>query len=994
VVAAFTIALARYSGQASIPITVARRVLSLDTAADKACGALLAQIEGLLGCGPTNGGGGRAAITWLDERRSGADLELVLTGAGAEFDYNARLFKPSTIARFASHLSVLLPEVAAHLDVRIADLPLLTDEEQSWLDRVGRGASPAFPCEPLHRVVAQHAIATPDGVAARYRDRSLTYAQLVRRSNQITRALVARGARAEARIAVCVEPGFDILIALLGILASGAVYVPIDPTYPAARIRAILDDTRPILIISRASLMKRLVPGDFPTLALDNAAAIDTLDDTPLQIAIDPSQTAYIYYTSGTTGRPKGVMASHSNLITYIQVARERYEIDRHDIIPAIARFGFSISMFELMSPLVAGGTVIILDRDHILDPVRMTKTLGEVTFFHAGPSLLKHLVPHLQQHVTDLANIRHVSSGGDMVPPEILEALKQLFVRADVFVIYGCSEISCMGCTYPVPRDAVVTRTYVGRPFDNVEVRVVDATLRPVPIGVTGEILFSGGGIVTGYLHSDDLTAEKFVTLHGKRYYRTGDVGRFQDDGWLEILGRNDFQIKVRGMRIELAEVEHHLRRAPHVHDAAVKASASANGDKVMTGYVVFDTAPADRTAALAETRRYMVDQLPDYMLPSTYVELERLPLNHNMKLDRDGLPEPGRADQRDPADVRAAETKTERYLAGLWMKILRTGRVGLDDNFFELGGDSLRAMEMIVEVDGDLHVVLEGMDVLRESLEILAAICDRRLGRPEKPSRTTAAAVTTIEPFHRDGLYCVLHPTARPSGHAALICASIGQESVRTRFVLTRLAKLLAGHGTSVMLFDYFGQGDSLGDDVDATCARWRRDITVAHDELVRRAHATRVTAIGVRFGATLLSNTQLDVARLVVWDPIIVGSAYYSELAELHRRYVRSVQDLRLGRPPQRVPGAEELLGTTYSETMLRELRTLTLVRTDVRLRWLATHDTARQRASFQTLGGERLDVLDVDCAWADLTRLEDLLADNGIPRALAALVEEDS
>jgi pimeloyl-ACP methyl ester carboxylesterase/acyl carrier protein len=570
---------------------------------------------------------------------------------------------------------------------------------------------------------------------------------------------------------------------------------------------------------------------------------------------------------------------------------------------------------------------------------------------------------------------------------------LKQVFVCADVFVIYGCSEISCMGCTYPVPRDTIVTRTYVGRPFDDVEVRVLDAALQPVPIGVTGEILFSGGGVVKGYLYRDDLTAEKFVTLAGKRYYRTGDVGRFHDDGWLEILGRNDFQIKMRGMRIELAEVEHHLRRAPHVRDAAVMARDSVDGDKVMAGYLVFDAGLADRTAAVAEARRYMVDQLPDYMVPSVYVELERLPLNDNMKLDRNALPEPGRADRRDAADVRAATTEAERYLAASWMRIFRIDCVGLDDNFFELGGDSLRAMELIAEVDHDLHVGLEGMDVLRESLEVLAAICDRHLGRPEKPTRATTTT-TAIEPFHHDGLYCVLHAAACPSGHAALICAPIGQESVRTRFVLTRLAKLLAGRGTSVMLFDYFGYGDSLGDDVDGTCHRWRRDITTARDELVRRARATRVTAIGVRLGATLLSNTLLDVARLVVWDPIVAGSTYCTELREIHRRYVRGLQHLRLGRPPQRVSGAEELLGTTYSDTMLGELRALTLARTDTPLRWLATHDATRQRATFRTLGGERLEVLDVDCAWADLTRLEDLLADNGIARALAALVEEDS
>jgi amino acid adenylation domain-containing protein len=588
--------------------------------------------------------------------------------------------------------------------------------------------------ELVHRRFELQAAAAPDATALRFQNESLSYGGLNRRANKLADYLATKAIGSESRVVVCVEPSLDIVVALLAILKAGAVYVPLDPSYPIARIRTIIEDTQPRLVLTQTHLIEKLGLQGVDALALDAAGhLVDGLSSANPGIAIEREQAAYVYYTSGSSGAPKGVVASYANLASYIQVAQARYRFTSRDAMPAIARFTFSISMFELATPLVAGGTLVILERDHVLDLARMSRTLSEVTFFHAGPSLLKSLLSYIERHYADFdafSGVRHASSGGDMIAPEMLEALRRIFFNAEIFAIYGCTEISCMGCTYPVPRDGPVARTYAGRPFDTMTVRVVDSTLKATPVGTEGEIIFSGDGVVKGYLNRPDPTAERFVEIDGRRFYRTGDIGRMSADGWLEILGRSDFQVKIRGMRVELGEVEHNLRRAPGVCDGVVMAKKSANGAKALVAYVVMDDvdgAKNDRNTAnrMSAVRRYMAEQLPDHMTPSLYVELASLPLNHNMKVDRYALPEPKRDGRRiaGAPDVREAETPTEQRLASLWGEVLGIDEVGLDDHFFELGGDSMLALKLIVEIDRELGVVLEGMDVLRESLEVQGA-------------------------------------------------------------------------------------------------------------------------------------------------------------------------------------------------------------------------------------------------------------------------------
>jgi amino acid adenylation domain-containing protein len=1039
--AVFGAQLARYSGQSVIPLLLSifgqsakstPRPVRLDTAPGTHCDALLDQASRELVKPPERdvaATGLPAAVTLLepggsfdsalaaarDSAPPGVTLHL-LTSADrgrlrAALVYNAKLFDAPTVRRLAGHYTHLLPQFASRGVDDLESLELLGPAEAAAVRAAGAG--PIVECDrtPIHALIARHVATTPRAPALRFRDRTLDYAGLEIQSNRLAHALVAAGVGAESRIVVCLEPGFDIAVALLGILKSGAVYVPLDPNYPPARIEAILDDTRPAVVLSRAPLIEKLgLMGRHPTLLLD-ADADDIAAHAPGAPVIDIalSQTAYIFYTSGTTGKPKGVMASHGNLIHYILSAQRRYAFSAQDVMPAIARFSFSISLFELLSPLVAGGTLLLLERDHVIDPARMTQTLKEITFFHAGPSLLRGLVAYIRTRHPDFtafAGVRHASSGGDMIPPDLLEAMKQIFGRAEIFVIYGCSEISCMGCTYPVSREQTIVRTYVGNAFENVTVRVFDPQHRPVPFGVVGEICFAGAGVVNGYLNRDELTAEKFFSADGLRFYGTGDMGRLNARGELEILGRRDFQIQLRGMRIELGELEYALRNAPGVRDGVVTAQADGGGEKMLVAYVVFHR---DQPHSIAAVREHMTASLPDYMVPSYYVELDALPLNHNMKVDRRALPPLTAAQRRGSAAasrLRAPETDTEALLVDLWRSLLGIDEVGIDDNFFELGGHSLLAFELIAKIETRLKVSLDGMDVLRESLEVIAALCDEKRGLPRAKPPGASAVVAASPAFEgmffgpRQSLFGVYFPATRPASIAVLICPPVGAEYVRAHFVLRKLATQLARQDVPVLRFDFFGTGDSLGENTEADCARWKADIADACAELRSRSGARHVVAVGVRLGGTLLLDVsaKLDLKRVVLWDPVLSGAEYVDDLRKRHHAYMRGVRYLRPLGAPAYSNGAEELLGFAYSRAAIEQIRLLAVDAGDgakVPLSWLETAGRGRRAkgdpAMVAAARNAKLQYGAYDCGWEELADLEDILPDVGISRLLAQMVQ---
>jgi len=660
-----------------------------------------------------NSSGTEEAKQWVTEFKQqnpglidNLDLHLVSLqqkqGISGVFAYNANLFESDTIARLAGHFQVVLEVIAEDLDCAIAQLPLLTEAEQYQLLVEWNSATANYPQIPIYQHIEAHAAQYPDAIALKCKEQQLTYAQLNQRANQLAHYLKSVGVTAEDRVAACVQPSLEIAVSLLGILKAGGVYVPLDPTFPEERLRTILDDTQAKVLLTQAHLLPNLPAIAQHSLCLDRDW--ETIEPFPThnpETQIDLDQTAYIIYTSGTTGKPKGVMATHRNLINYILATQEQFGFNRDDVMPSIARSTFSISLFELLSPLAAGGTLVLLEREHVLDFPQMVQTLEQLTMIHTVPSLMQRLVTYIKDNGLDLQKfqgVKHVFTGGDIVPPDLLESLKSVFANANVYVLYGCSEVSSLCANYPVSRNKIITKSRVGKPFNNVRIRLYDSHQNLVPIGIPGEIYVSGAGVTKGYLHRDDLTREKFIEIDGQRFYRTGDLGRLGADGNIEFLGRTDFQIKLRGIRIELGDIEGTLRQAPGVREGVVVARELASGEQGLVAYIVLDR---EQNPAIASIRDFLQAKLPDYMVPAAFVVLEAMPLNPNQKVDRRALPMPTTENLVGFNAFVPPSNELERQLTQIWEEVLGIKPIGIQNNFFDLGGNSLLAVQMLAEVE-----------------------------------------------------------------------------------------------------------------------------------------------------------------------------------------------------------------------------------------------------------------------------------------------------
>lgn len=614
----------------------------------------------------------------------------------------------------------------------------------------------------LLRIVEQHALATPDKQAVSFGSTGWTYQDLVVAVDRLAYRLRQENVGRQSRVAVCTPPHLHAPVALLAILKLGAVYIPIGADYPKGRIQAIIDDVKPTLILTvdaTAGLFEDIAvkTGDLPTLT----APIDSPPLIAPPAEMRAEDDAYIFYTSGTTGAPKGIAVGYHALSFYIHAGIDAYGINAEDAMLSVAKYSFSISLFELLSPLVAGGRLMLLERDQVMAAAELTKALQEATVAHIGPSLLRKALEHIKNTLIEpvsFDHMRHISAGGDVVPPELLEMLKEVFRKADVCVIYGCTEIACMGCTYFAPRDQVVDKTYVGKPYAGAEILLLGEDDQPVAKGDVGEVLFAGPGLLNSYVNKPHLTAKKRIVIGDKTYFRTGDMGRLAPSGDLELLGRHDFQVKIRGLRIEPVEIEVHLRRVPGIREAVVAPIDGKDGEKRLTAYLVTgDQAPP----TIAIIRAHLADHLPDYMIPSVYVTLDKLPLNQNLKVDRNALPAPATCHQLTADEQIAPRNEVEAKLAQIWRTELGQASVGVTDNFFDLGGDSLLAVTLCLIVSETFDIALRPSALYETSptIEDLAKLIEaKRDSRADTQQQSVSSERVT-----RDDPFPILPPSAR---------------------------------------------------------------------------------------------------------------------------------------------------------------------------------------------------------------------------------------
>ncbi|HEX6290386.1 MAG TPA: amino acid adenylation domain-containing protein [Herpetosiphonaceae bacterium] len=668
--------------------------------------------------------------------------------------YNTDLFEAATITRLVGHFERLLEQCVADPEQRISDLSFLADDERQKLLVDWNGPTATYPdAHLIHELIAQQAARTPDAVAVIFEDTQLTYAELNARANQLAHHLRSCGVGPEVRVGLCLHRSLDLVVGLLGILKAGGAYVPLDPAYPQARLAFQVQDAQVPVIVTQQELAETLHLEDTSqgaqVVCLDAAPAIAAWPNTDPISGAKASDLAYLIYTSGTTGRPKAVQVEHGSLRNTLLASQERFGFQADDTMPWIASIAFDITLFELFNPLLAGGTALIVSQAEVLDLPRFSQTLRRCTRLHAVPSLMRQIVLATRASAaspTDYAIMRQLFVGGDSVPAELLSAMQNAFPGAEVTVLYGPTEATIICTSYSTPRGHTLTGHPIGTPLPNVLIRLYDTNRQLVPIGVHGELYVGGAGRTRGYLHQPELTAEKFVEIDGQRWYRTGDLARYLPDGTIEFLGRSDHQVKLRGFRIELAEIEAVLRQHPAIQESVVLVWEHQAETRGLVAYLV--PQPGAHIPGTDELRHSLGAMLPDYMIPAAFVVLDALPLTQHGKLDRKALPAPDLDQHSTSTAFVAPRTSVEATLAQIWGDVLRREQIGIHDNFFALGGDSILVIQVIARANqAGLHLTPKQLFQHRTIAELSTVVQTSAVAEAEQGVVTGDVPLTPIQ-------------------------------------------------------------------------------------------------------------------------------------------------------------------------------------------------------------------------------------------------------
>jgi amino acid adenylation domain-containing protein/non-ribosomal peptide synthase protein (TIGR01720 family) len=624
------------------------------------------------------------------------DTEEAADGSLSGFvSYAAELFEARTVARLARHFVRLLEGICADPSQPIGLLPLLEEDEQAQLATWNDTAKDYGPQVNLSERISQQAARTPQAPALVFGEQTLSYSELEQRINQLANRLRSLGVQRGSLVGISLERSLELVIGLHAIVRAGGAYVPLDPEYPLERLAYLLEDSGVDLLLSHSALVERLpLPAGLKALGLDREDC-SAEPVTPPAVSLQGNDLAYVIYTSGSTGKPKGAGNSHEALANRILWMQEAYQLGAGDVVLQKTPFSFDVSVWEFFWPLITGACLAVAAPGDHRDPQKLVELIQrhKVSTLHFVPSMLQAFLLH--PDVEQCQSLTRVICSGEALPAELQVRTFQRLPQAGLYNLYGPTEaaidVSHWTCVEE-GRHAVP----IGRPIANLRLHILDAQLNPVPQGVPGELYIAGSGLARGYHRRPELTAERFLPdphgPAGSRMYRTGDLVRWRADGAIDYLGRIDHQVKIRGFRVELGEIEAQLGAQPGVAEAVVVARDSQIG-KQLVGYLVADPLPADESAWLAGIKAALKVELPEHMVPSILMRLDRMPLSPNGKLERRALPEP----VWQARSYRAPQSVLEITLAGIWQEVLEVAQVGLDDNFFELGGHSLLATQAV---------------------------------------------------------------------------------------------------------------------------------------------------------------------------------------------------------------------------------------------------------------------------------------------------------
>jgi amino acid adenylation domain-containing protein len=666
-------------------------------------------------------------------------------GLRIDCDYKKDLFDEATIDRWIDHYRTLLREFAADPARPISTLPLLSEDERaSLLKDIKATEAEDLDLRPVHELIASQAARTPDAVAARFGEAVLTYRELDERANRLANHLRSIVSDPSARIGVATERSLEMLVALLAVMKTGCAYVPLDPSHPAARLRLVLDNAAVAAVVCDDAVMEA-VEIDAPLVRIDaDADAIAASAATPPAIPADAGRACYVIFTSGSTGIPKGVEIAHRSVANLLWSIARILDAGPRDVLVAPTTISFDIAALELFLPLITGGSVVIASRDDARGGFGLAKLIekSKATIAQATPTLWRILI---ETGFTPRPGLRMLC-GGEALPRDLAETLLQN--NGELWNVYGPTETtiwSSIGKVAPAP--APIT---IGAPVLNTELHVLDSGHCLAPVGVIGDLFIGGAGLAIGYFRRPDLDAAAFLSITvdkrgPQRLYRTGDLARRLPDGSIEVLGRADTQIKLRGFRIELEEIENVMRAAPWISAAAASIVEAADGTSRLVGYYV--EAPG-RTVASSNLNAHAALRLPDYMVPAVWMRLDALPLTPNGKLDRKSLPRPELTHIAEKRVIAAPRSPIEETLAAIWREVLQIDEIGIHDNIFNLGADSLHVFRIASRMMAR-DIGLEAKHLMR--FPTIAELAQAAMDQETPAGEARADAPPSLKSFRR---------------------------------------------------------------------------------------------------------------------------------------------------------------------------------------------------------------------------------------------------
>ncbi|MCK4260903.1 MAG: amino acid adenylation domain-containing protein, partial [Halanaerobiales bacterium] len=652
------------------------------------------------------------------------DLEMNAfeTKNGLLFDiaYSVNLYKRETIERMAKHYKNILRQVVQNTDIKIKDVEMITDEERRQILYEFNDTKTEF-CNDrtMYQLIEKEAEKNPDKVALKYINREVTYLELNQNANQLARILQAKGLQSDQLVGILLDRSPLMVESILAIWKAGGGYIPIDPNYPMSRITGILSDSETVAVLTESQFIDTEIKNKYigAIIELDimeNEIRQQNVDN--LNQKIDMNSLSYVIYTSGSTGKPKGAMVEHIGMMNHIHAKINDIKVGNESIVAQNSSHCFDISVWQFFVGLVVGGRTVIYPNEVAMNPEIFIDQIvkDKVTILEVVPSFLAALLDFVELKFCELNSLEYLLVTGEAVKPNLVERWFDYYPNITMVNAYGPTEASDDITHHFMDKTSEYERVPIGKPVQNFNIYIVDKNMKLVPIGVRGEILVSGIGVGRGYLN-DPIKTEKvfmedpFIDEKGVRLYKTGDLGRWTEDGVIEFFGRIDHQVKIRGFRIELGEIESKLVEHDKVKESVVIDFEDNDGSKYLCAYIA-----TEEDIDISKIREYLFTTLPEYMVPGYFITLDRLPLNSNGKIDRKALPKPDR-DIISTSEFIKPTNPIEEKLAVIWTEILGIERVSIMDNFFEIGGHSLKATSLVSKVFKELNVELPLREIFK---------------------------------------------------------------------------------------------------------------------------------------------------------------------------------------------------------------------------------------------------------------------------------------